>query len=331
VRADRLVAVLLILQARGRVTAAELADELEISERTARRDLEALSMAGIPVYSQAGRGGGWSLLGGSRTDLSGLTAAEARTLFLVAGPSASATPQIKAALRKLVRALPEPFRAEAEAAASAVVIDPASWDRTHVPAPAHLDDLQRAVVEGVQVRIVYAAPDRPEAERTVHPLGLVAKASVWYLVAATDAGMRTFRLSRVREVTLTQDRAERPDGFDLETHWRSVVAELDERRVTFRATARVEAEAIPWLRSSLGTRVAIREESAGDHVEIEIRSWSARSLAGELAGFGRWVEVLDPAEVREELARIGDELRERYGEPTNGAKRMRDRSPSATP
>jgi predicted DNA-binding transcriptional regulator YafY len=331
VRADRLVAVLLILQARGRVTAAELADELEISERTARRDLEALSMAGIPVYSQAGRGGGWSLLGGSRTDLSGLTAAEARTLFLVAGPSASATPQIKAALRKLVRALPEPFRAEAEAAASAVVIDPASWDRTHVPAPAHLDELQRAVVEGVQVRIVYAAPDRPEAERTVHPLGLVAKASVWYLVAATDAGMRTFRLSRVREVTLMQDPAERPEGFDLETHWRAVVAELDERRVTFRATARVEAEAIPWLRSSLGTRVAIREENAGDRVEIEIRSWSARSLAGELAGFGRWVEVLDPGEVREELARIGDELRERYGEPTSGATRSRDRSPSATP
>ena len=91
VRADRLVAVLLILQARGRVTAAELAQELEISERTARRDLEGLAMAGIPVYSQAGRGGGWSLLGGARTDLSGLTAAEARTLFLVAGPSASAT------------------------------------------------------------------------------------------------------------------------------------------------------------------------------------------------------------------------------------------------
>jgi predicted DNA-binding transcriptional regulator YafY len=327
VRADRLVAVLLFLQARGRVTAAGLADELEISERTARRDLEALAMAGIPVYSQPGRGGGWSLLGGARTDLSGLTAVEARTLFLVAGPSASATPQIKAALRKLVRALPEPFRAEAEAAASAVVIDPASWDRTHVPTPAHLDELQRAV-EGIQVRIVYAAPDRPETERTVHPLGLVAKASVWYLIAATDAGMRTFRLSRVRAVTLTEDPVERPEGFDLETHWRSVVGELDERRVTFRATARIQAEAIPWLRSSLGTRMSIREENAGDHVEIEIRSWSARSLAAELAGFGRWVEVLHPAEVRQELARIGDELRERYGERAPGATRSRDRSPS---
>ena len=127
-RADRLVAALLVLQARGRVTASELAEELEISERTARRDLEALAMAGIPVYSQAGKGGGWSLLGGARTDLSGLTADEARTLFLIAGPSSAATPQMKAALRKLVQALPESFRAGAEAAAAAVVIDPATWD-----------------------------------------------------------------------------------------------------------------------------------------------------------------------------------------------------------
>src|SRR5688572_18021831 len=109
-RADRLVAELLILQARGRITAAQLAEELEVSERTARRDLEALSMAGIPVYSQAGRGGGWSLIGGARTDLSGLTATEARTLFLIAGPSSAATPEAKSALRKLVQALPETFR-----------------------------------------------------------------------------------------------------------------------------------------------------------------------------------------------------------------------------
>src|SRR6266571_8066466 len=128
-RADRLVAVLMLLQTRGRVTAAEVAAELEISERTARRDLDALAMAGLPVYSQPGRNGGWQLLGGARTDLSGLNAAEARALFLVAGPSSQATPQVKAALRKLVRALPETMRADAEAAASAIVIDPSSWDR----------------------------------------------------------------------------------------------------------------------------------------------------------------------------------------------------------
>jgi predicted DNA-binding transcriptional regulator YafY len=112
-RADRLVAILLFLQARGRVTAAELARELEVSVATARRDLEALSTAGIPVYPQPGRGGGWALVGGARTDLSGLTAPEARALFLLAGPAVAAAPEAKSALRKLVRALPDPFRADA--------------------------------------------------------------------------------------------------------------------------------------------------------------------------------------------------------------------------
>src|SRR5215475_4065602 len=126
-RADRLVAALLLLQRRGRVTAADLAGELEVSVATARRDLEALSAAGIPVYPQSGRGGGWSLVGGARTDLSGLSAAEARALFLLVGPAAAVAPEAKAALRKLVRALPSTFRADAEAAADAVVIDPVRW------------------------------------------------------------------------------------------------------------------------------------------------------------------------------------------------------------
>ena len=312
-RADRLVAVLLILQARGRVTASEVADELEISERTARRDLEALAMAGIPVYSQAGRGGGWSLLGGARTDLSGLTAAEARTLFLVAGPSASATPQVKAALRKLVRALPEPFRADAEAAASAVVIDPKTWDQTQVPEPAHLEVLQHAVVDGRRIAIVYAGRSRPESERMVDPLGLVSKASVWYLIANTEAGLRTFRVSRVRSVVVTEEPVVRPEGFDLEEHWSSVMAELDERRVPFRAFARVEPQAIPWLRTSFGSRLEVGERDEDGRVAIELRSWSAHTVAGELAAFARWVEVVGPPEVRDALADLGSDLVALYG------------------
>ncbi|HEX6131024.1 MAG TPA: YafY family protein [Actinomycetota bacterium] len=314
-RADRLVATLLLLQARGRVTAAEIAEELEVSERTARRDLEALAMAGIPVYSQAGRGGGWSLLGGARTDLSGLTAAEARTLFLVAGPEASATPQVKAALRKLVRALPEPFRAEAEAAASAVVIDPTRWDRSAAPKPRYLEVLQRAVVDQVRVRLRYAGRDRPETVRTVDPLGLVAKASVWYLVAGTDSGLRTFRLSRIRDVEVTDEPAERPDGFDLEETWRSIVDELDERRVWFRATAVADAEAAGWLRGVLGTRASVAEPDRDGRVRVELRGWSAHQVAAELAAFGARVEVIGPPEVRAELARLAAELGDLYGRP----------------
>jgi predicted DNA-binding transcriptional regulator YafY len=311
-RADRLVAAILILQARGRITAAQLAEELEVSERTARRDLDALAMAGIPVYPQAGRGGGWSLVGGARTDLSGLTAAEARTLFLVAGPSAAATPPVKAALRKLVRALPEPFRAEAQAAASAVVLDPTSWDRPAVPPPKHLEVLQRAVVDGVQVRVRYAGRDRPESDRLVHPLGLVEKASVWYLVAGTDVGQRTFRLSRMRSVTVTGDPVERPEGFDLAEAWRSIVDSIDERRAGFRATVRADADAARWLRGMFGMRATVGEEAPDGRTTVELRSWSAEALGAELASFGARVEVIEPPQVRAELAKLGAELIELY-------------------
>src|SRR5438270_7121923 len=185
VRADRLVAILLMLQQRGQVTAAEVAEELEVSERTARRDLDALGMAGLPIYSRQGRNGGWQLAGGGRTDLSGLTAPEARALFLVAGPASGATPEVKAALRKLVRALPESFRSSAEAASTAVVVDPAGWDRPSGPVrtPPLLDAIQRAVVEGQQVTLGYTARDRSATTRVVHPLGLAAKGPAWYLVA----------------------------------------------------------------------------------------------------------------------------------------------------
>jgi predicted DNA-binding transcriptional regulator YafY len=321
VRADRLVAVLLLLQRRGRVTAAEVAAELEISERTARRDLEALAMAGIPVFSQAGRGGGWSLIGGARTDLSGLTAAEARTLFLVAGPSASATPEVKAALRKLVRALPEPFRAEAEAAASAVVLDQTTWDRTPAPPPVHLDVLQQAVVDGVQVRLGYAGRERPESERMVHPLGLVAKASVWYLVAGTEEGLRTFRLSRVRSVQVTDIPVERPEGFDLAETWRSIVDTLDQRRAGYVADARVEADGVRWLRAAFGTRLSVGEAGLDGRVSVELRSWSEHSLASELAGFGGLVEVVGPPEVRAELAALAADLGRLYGPAKSTRKR----------
>jgi predicted DNA-binding transcriptional regulator YafY len=314
-RADRLVATLLVLQARGRVTAAELAEELEISERTARRDLEALAMAGIPVYSQAGRNGGWSLIGGARTDLSGLTAAEARTLFMVAGPSAAVTPEAKTALRKLVHALPETFRAEAEAAASAIVLDPARWGYTTAPPPPFLDVLQRAVVDAKQVVLGYADRERTQTERVVHPLGLVAKNSVWYLIANTDAGMRTFRVNRVRSVTATDDPVVRPDDFDLAETWRSVVATMDERRAAFRVSLLVDAAVIGWLRGTFGTRLTVGEPTDDGRLLVEVGGVSAEWMTAELASFGGYIEVRSPDEVRQRLARLGAELIERHGTP----------------
>ena len=314
-RADRLVASLLVLQAKGRVTAAELAEELEVSVKTARRDLEALAIAGIPVYSQPGKGGGWSLIGGARTDLSGLTADEARTLFMVAGPSSTATPEAKAALRKLVQALPETFRADAEAAAASVVLDPAGWGGTPVPRPTHLDALQRAVVEGVQIRLGYADRQRTETERIVHPLGLVEKGSIWYLVAGTDAGMRTFRVNRVRSVQPTGDPVERPADFDLAATWDAVVATMEERRASVRARVRVP----PWgeygLRAQFGPSTAVVERLADGRIEVEIGASRPEMIVERLAGWGEHAEVVAPQEVRDGLARVGQLLVERYGPP----------------
>ncbi|MFJ8005787.1 helix-turn-helix transcriptional regulator [Streptomyces fagopyri] len=162
-KADRLVATLLLLQARGRVTVREVAEELEVSERTARRDLEALTSAGVPVYSQRGRGGGWSLVGGARTDLTGFTSREIGALFLAAGPLA-ASPELRAALRKLMRAVPAPMRPHAEAASKAILVDGLDWSRTAGGSGPHRHALERAVLDGRQVLLGYAHADQAATE-----------------------------------------------------------------------------------------------------------------------------------------------------------------------
>jgi len=310
-RADRLVATLLFLQSRGRVTAEEVANELEVSTRTARRDLEALSIAGIPVYSQAGRGGGWSLLGGARTDLSGLTAAEARTLFLVAGPSSAITPEAKAALRKLVHALPETFRAEAEAAANAVVLDPARWGERPPTTPPFLEVLQQAVIKGMQARLGYSDRTRTATERVVHPLGLVSKGHTWYLIADTDNGMRTFRVWRVQSVEMLDEPVRRPKDFDLATAWQQVVDRMDQHRQVAEVVAVVNPRIIGGLRGHFGTRLKVEGEEPDGRLRVTIGFPYVEQAGLELAGYDE-LEVLSPPEAIEALAEAGRRLVERY-------------------
>ncbi|HEV3280436.1 MAG TPA: YafY family protein [Acidimicrobiales bacterium] len=316
-RADRLVAILLMLQTRGRVTASEVATELEVSERTARRDLEALAVAGLPVYSLQGRNGGWRLAGGGRTDLSGLSAAEARALFLVAGPSSSATPELRAALRKLVRALPESFRTQAEAARTAVVVDTDSWGRSALsrPTPPHFETVQQAVIEGERLNLGYVARDGSSTSRSVHPLGLAAKGSAWYLVADTDAGRRTFRVDRITAVERTGLSAPRPEGFDLADAWTAIISEVERMRSPVTVKASVDPDMVGLCRWLLGNRVSIGPAGPDGRVEMEIRGQSHRSLIGELAGLGTGVEVHDPPELRRGLAQIGRDLAALYENP----------------
>jgi predicted DNA-binding transcriptional regulator YafY len=309
-RADRLVAILLMLQRQGRVTAAEVAVELEVSERTARRDLDALGTAGLPVYSQQGRNGGWFLAGGGRTDLSGLNASEIRALFLTAGPALAVSSDLRAALRKLSRALPEHFRSAAESASTAVVVDPAGWDGSprRRREPRWLTEVQSAVIDSSEIELGYVSRQGKDTTRVVHPLGLAVKGSAWYLLADTARGRRTFRVDRIRDVTPTGRIRDRPDDFDLEEVWKEVVGELNEQRTPLRARARVDPEAIDLLRWVLGGRMSIGPPTEDGSIEVELRGHTERSLAGEIAGFGASVEVLDPVGLRRHLATIGREL-----------------------
>jgi predicted DNA-binding transcriptional regulator YafY len=308
-----------MLQRREQVTAAEVAKELEISERTARRDLDALGMAGIPIYSIQGRAGGWRLLGGGRTDLSGLTAAEARALFLVAGPAASATPELKAALRKLVRALPETFRAQAEAAASSMIVDAQQWGSTGVAnhPPQFLDALQDAVIRGVQVRLGYLDSKGKESERIVHPLGIVAKGPRWYLVAHTEAGRRTFRIDRVAAVTASDDPVRRPEKFDLAASWRNIADEADRRRTPVEVHASCAPEGLDFLRTAVGDNLEIGPAASDGRIAVVIHAPSEYGIAGHLAGLVEWLEITSPQGVRDHLAVIGSALTSRYAKHTD--------------
>ncbi len=315
-RADRLVATLLLMQTRGRVTAAELAEELEISVATARRDLEALSASGVPVYPQPGRGGGWQLVGGARTDLSGLTAGEARALFLLAGPAASLAPEVKSALRKLMGALPGTFRADAEAAAAAVVVDPAGWGEHGKPRPELVERLQDAVVRRRKVRFEYAGRGRERSERLVDPWGLIDKDDVWYLMAGTENGRRTFRVDRIIDAAVTDFPAERPRDFELAKAWEEVVQEIERRRSLLSATIVLDGRYLRVMRDRFGRHCELVDRLDDGRVRVRVAAPVPVMIAQELAGWGGMVDVEEPESVKAELARIGAELTSRYARET---------------
>lgn len=320
-RADRLLAALLLLQARERVTARELAAELEVSVATARRDLEALSTAGVPVYPTVGRGGGWRLVGGARTDLTGLSASEAQTLFLMLGPAAALSVEAKAALRKLLRAVPATFRSDAEAAAVATVVDPAAWGgREPREAPPVVALLNTGVVRRRRVRLDYASRTRDAGERLVDPLGTVEKDGVWYLIAGTDAGQRTFRVDRIASAELTDDPATRPVDFDLGVAWAQVVAELEDRRARTWATVLIDPRHLAVLRDHFGRHCEEVGLDSDGRARVRVAAPTPLDLARNLAGWGQQVEVTEPATVRRQLARISSELGDLYvGGPDAGS------------
>jgi predicted DNA-binding transcriptional regulator YafY len=321
-RASRLVSLLLLLQTRGRMTAAQLADELEVSERTIHRDVDALSAAGIPIYAERGPHGGVQLVEGYRTRLTGMTGEEAEAIFLsgLPGPAAELGlgTVMTAARLKVLAALPPELRARASRLVERFHLDAAGWFQADDPVP-HLPALAEAVWGARQIDVAYRRGDRI-VERRLGPIGLVLKAGNWYLVADSEGEVRTYRISRVVDATVREERFERPDGFDLAAYWADSIAAYrrDAPRVT--VTVRVRPDAVGRLVDVAGRSAFHEAEQVDPGDGADPEGWQHLRLRldwpdevpGRLLACGTWLEVVEPLEIRSAVAAMAREVASRY-------------------
>jgi len=307
VKADRLLSVLLLMQARGRVTERELAERLEVSQRTIHRDLEALSASGVPVMALRGSLGGWELEKGWRTQVPGLDEGELRALMM-AQPRVVGHPRLAAAaenaLNKLMAALPDRMREQAAVIRERLHVDPTGWWETGEDLSA-LPIVQASVARERQLAFDYVRADGQRSARTVDPLGLVAKGSSWYLVARGTTGLRTFRVSRMSAVTVLASGFERPAKFDLAAHWAKSTAELEGRRRRYAVVVALAPAAAQRLAGRCPTSPVPR------HADLEEvpEGWTVLRAEFEDEGFARFVVLglgaqamaIEPAEFRESI------------------------------
>ena len=305
-RADRLLSILLLLQVHRRMTAHELARRLEVSERTIYRDMEALSAAGIPVTAERGAGGGCILLEAYRTNLTGLNEAEIQTLFLTRPARLLADLGLnqasEAALIKLLAALPSMRRRDAEYVRQRIHVDVAGWHQAEEAVPC-LPTLQEAVWQERKLYLTYQRNDGTIVERLVDPLGLVAKGSAWYLVAAVEDELRTYRVSRMHAARVTDQACVRPQGFDLAAYWAQSSAQFIANLPRYAVTVRMAAGVLQRVYRAGGYA---RVEQAGPPdedgwIKLHFLFDTEEVACGYLLSFGTQVEVVEPQELRERI------------------------------
>lgn len=331
VKSDRLLSILLLLQTRGRVTAPELAERLEVSVRTVYRDVEALSASGVPVYAERGRHGGIELLAGFRTDVTGLTADESRALFVLAAQGAHAAlgldSALGSALRKVMAALPAPHRPAAEATSRRVLVDATRWQGGPQPA-VDLDVLQDAVFADRRLRLRYRhSGERTTRTYTVDPYGLVSKAGVWYLVADRRGLPRLFRADRVHSAAVLDTPVKRRPGVELADAWAVLRRRVEERPGGIDVTVRVRRDRLDLFLRLMAPY--LRELPEDDGASAWVTARLRLGVVGEarqLLQFSDRVEVLAPPEVREEVARAAASVTALY-QPAGGRS---GRNPSST-
>jgi len=306
VRANRLLSILLLLQARGRMTAQELARELEVSERTIYRDVNALSLAGVPVYGEPGREGGFALLDSYRTNLTGLTKGEMRALAMLGVPGPlvdlGVSQELRSALLKLSAALPGGGLPDEERARQCFHLDSDWWRQSGQWVP-HLQTVHQAIWQDQKLHVVYHLPIGVPIERLVAPYGLVAKAGVWYLVCARNDALFVHRVSELLDVRTSNETFERPADFDLAGFWRQWCADYEGLLSRYSATVRVAPGVLPEIARSLGDSLDSRMAQAGrpdaeGWVTLELSFGSFEAARDRILGFGRGVEVVEPRALR---------------------------------
>lgn len=319
-RASRLLSILILLQLRGRVSAEALAEEFEVSVRTIYRDVDQLSGAGIPIYAERGRNGGFALLDGYRTKLTGFTPAEAEALLLAGVGDAAADlglgADAAAAQLKLLASLPADSGASAQRVAERFHLDPLNWYR-RAEQPAHLPALGTAVWRDRRVKITYESWNNT-VTRELDPLGLVFKAGTWYLVAASDAKPRMYRVSNIKTMTVLDTPARRPPRFDLAKYWIQAAKEFEARLLKDQATIKLSPRGRRLLHD---ISPAAAEAVEANHRPCKPDGWIKATIpveadeigARQLLYLGAEMEVLEPRDLRNTIATLARGVTSTYG------------------
>lgn len=311
-RADRLVSIILVLQTRGKMTAKTLAEELEVSRRTILRDINALSFAGVPIYAEGGHGGGIALDENYRTTLTGLQQSEILTLMIN-----STTQNLKdvglddaaeSSLLKLLASLPTAHQPSIEHYRQRLLIDPDWWWHETQPMP-YWDELQLAVYEDRCIQIVYKNYRDETVERTLEPYSLVTKSSFWYLVARRDGKFRTYRVTRIQNITLLAEHFTRLPEFDLPTYWQGYLQEFTQNFKLYEFSIQIAPERLGIIKQIAAGRHTITDEVTRNGwltVNLKLDSFEFAHML--VLGLGKDALVLEPDDLRQAVFKTAQEV-----------------------
>ncbi len=304
-RADRLLSILMLLQKNGQMSARALAEELAVSERTIYRDMDALCVAGVPVYSEPGANGGYALVDSYRTTLTGLNEDEVQALFMLSIPAQleelGVSRTLRSALLKLSTALPDSHRQDEMQVRQRFYLDAAWWQQGENRLP-HLRTIHQAVWQDCNLTVTLRLPFATEVQRTISPYGLVAKAGEWYLVCGRRQGVRVYRVSDLVDVCLTDEKFTRPQDFDLVSYWEAWCAEREAGFSSYTAVLHIAPTLIPYLHHTFGRQIRLKIEAAlpdaDGWITLELTFPSFFAAREKILGLGSGIEVLEPASLR---------------------------------